>query len=755
MADQHARPGKTFMDMMELILKHQRRPNDPFSPQLLMAIFWEETFFTNRKQDVGTAIGFGQTEPAELPKLTTQLARDKGYELPGVSAATRELDDPRAVTAPSCLLLHLFHAAPPTASTTEARVRFALEGYGGVHFKGKSSLTKEQRLAIIANWRKCEEKLKALPFSVYSVVNFTGNLDQLAERYMDALHLARPFLRDFKFTTPPQMRVRDILFPPGWSLPGFGPSINTTSTANPNATAAAPASRPAESLLEELASRRGGRSRQWGADGFGSASERRQADAFFFDLAGGRRRAPRPHYRAAFTSVPAEDDPPPRKFKAQDLAPHMAGTEYTLAADGEVQMGGRAVAQKAGTTVTVVTWDNDKPDVAVTIGGVSAQVSKELLKVTSTQYSAKVTTAKTAAAKTAYEIACPLYASNLRALRATIAKAKAKGETPNAGTVTEFNRHLIIESMLNRFDPLIGAWTGYYHATIGEKRDWKFLAPSWVKAVMIQESTAGVFGKYLATVKKVPLFNRFNLMQAIDSWGFQQFIMMEEIEPGLLKKEGMDKILDHQKALATEWDSLKAKKTRTTAEEDRLTYLNELKFANLAELKSPTWTTFFERYPDVDLKPKKAAPRPAPSGTGTGGSTTTTTTGTGGGGTGGGGRRTYWDVVVDFLAGGTPKKRQDDYSFWIRTGVRWLYEKRLGTSTWSDAVRDYNGTGAGAEFYRAIVLARARASSAAAGIVDEIWGDFACANPKDAKTADGVFQFHTFEHAANPCDPRI
>jgi hypothetical protein len=251
MADQHARPGKSFMDMLQLILKNQRRPNDPFSPQLLMAIFWEETFFTNRKQvGGGTGIGFGQTEPAELPKLTTQRARDKGYELPGVSAATRELDEARAVAAPSCLLLHLFHAAPPTATTPEARVRFALEGYGGVHFKGKSSLTREDRLRIIANWRKCEEKLKALPFSIYTVVNFAGNLTELSERYMDALHLAKPFVRNFQFTTPPPVKVRDILFPPGWSLPGLGPT-----TAN-NTTATAPAPARPESFFAEIVTRR-------------------------------------------------------------------------------------------------------------------------------------------------------------------------------------------------------------------------------------------------------------------------------------------------------------------------------------------------------------------------------------------------------------------------------------------------------------------------------------------------------------------
>src|SRR5262249_59281273 len=96
----HARPGKSFMEMLELILANQRRPNDPFSPQLLMAIFWEEGFFTNKRQAGGSAIGFGQAEPAEIPKLTTQRARDLRYQVPGGAAPTRQLGHASAGTGP-------------------------------------------------------------------------------------------------------------------------------------------------------------------------------------------------------------------------------------------------------------------------------------------------------------------------------------------------------------------------------------------------------------------------------------------------------------------------------------------------------------------------------------------------------------------------------------------------------------------------------------------------------------------------------
>ncbi len=236
-----ARPGKSFTEMLDLILRHQRRPNDPFSPQLLMAIFWEESLFTNRKQQKkGSAIGFGQAEPAELPKLTTQQARDHGYEVPGVSRATRSLSDELAVTVPSSLLLHMFHSSK--APTREGKVRSALNGYAGVEFQGPSALTREDRLRIIANWRKCEEKLKALPFSVYAIANYAGNLVELEDRYLDALALARAFHRELVLSREPRLlRFRDVLFPPGWSLLGW-----------PTPTSASGSTPRAESLFEKI-----------------------------------------------------------------------------------------------------------------------------------------------------------------------------------------------------------------------------------------------------------------------------------------------------------------------------------------------------------------------------------------------------------------------------------------------------------------------------------------------------------------------
>lgn len=491
-----------------------------------------------------------------------------------------------------------------------------------------------------------------------------------------------------------------------------------------------------------------------GAAGFerASASERRQADRFLFDLLGrpqrvGRalpRPAPAEGNEAEWSASPDldGDDLAETTFTPEDLAPDMAGLEFVLHAAADVKVAGASTRHPAGTVVTVVKWDNGKDEIEAKIGGASATVGKELIAPKATMYRATITTVNRS-----YEIAVPLYAANLKARRDDLLNAKATGKPLS---YKQLNKQLILEMQLNRLDPLLGRWSAYYDTLIGEPKGWKSLAPGWVKSMMVQESTVGSAGKYLVENAGEPWKTRFNVLQAIDSWGFQQYLMMEELEPGLLKKEGLDKIMDDRLTLAKEFDKLDAKTTRSTAEEARHTYLKGLKYMYPAARRVPNWWHFFTAYPDVDMKPKRASSAPKSS---TGGTGTTGTTGTGGtSGTAGGGstRKKYLQVVKEFLEGGTPKRKYD-YSFWIRTGVRWLFEKRMGTPGWSDAVRAFNGEGGRAEFYRAVVLTRARAAAAMAGIDEEIWGGFECSGKK--KTPQ-VFQLCPFEQSAHPCEPR-
>ena len=115
----------------------------PFTEQLMLAIFWEESpFFTNQRQfGGGRGVGFGQVERQELPKLTTQKAIEHGYFVPGVSASTVQIDDDRPVQIASCTLLQLWYHEDNVRHSKD----FVLQGYGGVRqtsapaFRGRSA----------------------------------------------------------------------------------------------------------------------------------------------------------------------------------------------------------------------------------------------------------------------------------------------------------------------------------------------------------------------------------------------------------------------------------------------------------------------------------------------------------------------------------------------------------------------------------------------------------------------------------------
>jgi hypothetical protein len=67
-----------------------------------------------------------------------------------------------------------------------------------------------------------------------------------------------------------------------------------------------------------------------------------------------------------------------------------------------------------------------------------------------------------------------------------------------------------------------------------------------------------------------------------------------------------------------------------------------------------------------------------------------------------------WKKSVTEYFQQTIPARNFSYDFWIQTGIRWLFEKRKGVSTWEEAIRAYNGTGAGATDYKGDVTTRSK-----------------------------------------------
>ncbi|RKG96033.1 hypothetical protein [Corallococcus carmarthensis] len=70
----------------------------------------------------------------------------------------------------------------------------------------------------------------------------------------------------------------------------------------------------------------------------------------------------------------------------------------------------------------------------------------------------------------------------------------------------------------------------------------------------------------------------------------------------------------------------------------------------------------------------------------------------------------YRDTADKNLMETPARDLHEDYAFWIRTGVRWLFQKYVSLNarsrTWPEAVRAFNGSGADAHTYRNEVMGR-------------------------------------------------
>jgi len=213
--------AKSFPDMVALTVANHRQPS-PFSLQLMLAIFWEESLFKNVRQlEGGPGIGFGQVERKSLFFLggNQPLAVQHGYSVPGVSTATTEVSDPISVQISSCYLLHLFHH--PTNPGPD-KVKFALEGYAGVRAAAGTPLTATQRLAIIQGWRNCELQLAMFPLMSGKIqVTPDTFIPELEVQLMNCLQKARAFAPNAPDALGggSERTIRQRLFPPLWHVP--------------------------------------------------------------------------------------------------------------------------------------------------------------------------------------------------------------------------------------------------------------------------------------------------------------------------------------------------------------------------------------------------------------------------------------------------------------------------------------------------------------------------------------------------------
>jgi subtilisin family serine protease len=224
---------------------------------------------------------------------------------------------------------------------------------------------------------------------------------------------------------------------------------------------------------------------------------------------------------------------------------------------------------------------------------------------------------------------------------ATWERERARLETLLMRRQAEYDRMWVRQMMYNRFDLDIARWVTHYNTQLTPATA---LDPNVVKSMLYQESRMGTSGAHLmpppsdwSSATHHPVRSRFNIGQAIDSWGPQQWLMIREMAAAIFTRYGLS-------AFDRTWFGM-----------SNADYAAHAPFIRALR-------EFFE----------------------------------------------FRDASNRNLMGTPARDLHEDYGFWIRTAIRWLFVKyaHLSNPTWAEAVRAYNGGGARARAYRDAVMAR-------------------------------------------------
>ncbi|MEN6428240.1 MAG: DUF4157 domain-containing protein [Phycisphaerales bacterium] len=239
------------------------------------------------------------------------------------------------------------------------------------------------------------------------------------------------------------------------------------------------------------------------------------------------------------------------------------------------------------------------------------------------------------------------------------------------------NRRLIQETMFNRFDAVISRWVDHYNQQFGY-RDVNALNPNVVKSMLFQESQMGTAGRHLEDPASWPVRARCNIGQVIDSAAAALLIMIQEVQPDLISTYHLENIETDRVRAQQDLRALGRVRNPSASQRARLAEVRRIQ-----DLSRTEGLSFAESFMWEYRAPGQT--------------------------------RGFEEAVDAFFASvnrGQPH-RNLDYEFWIRTAIRWLFEKRRTVHSWEDAIRAYNGSGDRARHYRDAVRGRARAATAA------------------------------------------
>lgn len=370
-----------------------------------------------------------------------------------------------------------------------------------------------------------------------------------------------------------------------------------------------------------------------------------------------------------------------RRVNPEDVSSEMIGKWMTVTGpftSGPIQLAG-------GELVEVVAWSNSLPTATVQLpipslhADTPFDIPKRLLSVDS----------PSAPGIAPYRAGISQEKAALNKGDQAIAKENARKGGPRPGEIprlqglqqqreASLNTKFIQETMMNRFDPVIRQWVDFYNTQFGFTGNKASLAldPNLVKSLFFQESQMGTSGEHLEIPTpghpiSHPVRSRFNIGQVIDSSALALLIMLREMQPALITTYHLENISQDLSTAQTEFQHLKAIHKRDAAQDARLAVLEPLSHQN--------WEAFLWQY---------RAPGQATG---------------------------FANAVQDLFASAGPGQPtlDVDYDFWIRTAIRWLFEKRRSVATWPEAIRAYNGSGAAARHYRKSIVQRAQGAQRA------------------------------------------
>ncbi len=251
------------------------------------------------------------------------------------------------------------------------------------------------------------------------------------------------------------------------------------------------------------------------------------------------------------------------KTSVDDVSEEMVGLTFTL----RTSQGGTP----KGAKVVVVDWHGTGPSAQVSFAGVKGQVIFDVPKLELEplytpiagvrEYRVGLAGQQSAVAKSEQKVQERVTTvATITAQKSKFAKRPdvwekdlkdAEKELANQKQLlvsrqVTLSRMLVRQTMYNRFDADIAHWVDFYNKQLKPKQN---CDPNLVKSMLFQESRVGVEGQHLEPppydwsspgAANFPIKSRFNVMQAIDSSGEQQLLMLKEMAPDLYASHQLD-----------------------------------------------------------------------------------------------------------------------------------------------------------------------------------------------------------------------